>query len=125
MLTLANQNEIYNTIANQAAIAADFYIVGIPALAGFILFASFQALSGITSGVASVVGQYSNNQTLNQERANLAALDNVNEQMKLNNPLYTGNVGTVQAMMAQSGSISQASKSSCIIFSKWLKFREF
>ena len=67
MLTLANQNEIYNTIANQAAIAADFYIVGIPALAGFILFASFQALSGITSGVASVVGQYSNNQTLNQE----------------------------------------------------------
>ena len=110
MLTLANQNEIYNTIANQAAIAADFYIVGIPALAGFILFASFQALSGITSGVASVVGQYSNNQTLNQERANLAAYDSVNEQMKLNNPLYTGNVGTVQAMMAQSGSISQASK---------------
>ena len=42
MLTLANQNEIYNTIANQAAIAADFYIVGIPALAGFILFASFK-----------------------------------------------------------------------------------
>ncbi|MCT7508464.1 conjugal transfer protein TraG N-terminal domain-containing protein [Aliarcobacter cryaerophilus] len=110
MLTLANQNEIYNTIANQAAIAADFYIVGIPALAGFILFASFQALSGITSGVAGVVGQYANNQTLNQERANLAALDNINEQMKLNNPLYTGNVGTVQAMMAQSGSISQASK---------------
>ncbi|MCT7468854.1 conjugal transfer protein TraG N-terminal domain-containing protein, partial [Aliarcobacter cryaerophilus] len=110
MLTLANQNEIYNTIANQAAIAADFYIVGIPALAGFILFASFQALSGITSGVAGVVGQYSSNQTLNQERANLAALDSVNEQMKLNNPLYTGNVGTVQAMMAQSGSISQASK---------------
>ena len=110
MLTLANQNEIYNTIANQAAIAADFYIVGIPALAGFILFASFQALSGITSGVANVVGQYSNNQTLNQERANLAALDNVNQQMKLNNPLYTGNVGTVQAMIAQEGSISQASK---------------
>ena len=110
MLTLANQNEIYNTIANQAAIAADFYIVGIPALAGFILFASFQALSGITSGVANVVGQYSNNQTLNQERANLAALDSVNEQMKLNNPLYTGNVGTVQAMIAQEGSISQASK---------------
>ena len=110
MLTLANQNEIYNTIANQAAIAADFYIVGIPALAGFILFASFQALSGITSGVASVVGQYSNNQTLNQERANLAAFDNVNQQMKLNNPLYTGNVGTVQAMIAQEGSISQASK---------------
>ena len=110
MLTLANQNEIYNTIANQAAIAADFYIVGIPALAGFILFASFQALSGITSGVASVVGQYSNNQTLNQERANLAAYDSVNEQMKLNNPLYTGNVGTVQAMIAQEGSISQASK---------------
>ena len=110
MLTLANQNEIYNTIANQAAIAADFYIVGIPALAGFILFASFQALSGITSGVANVVGQYSNNQTLNQERANLAAYDSVNEQMKLNNPLYTGNVGTVQAMIAQEGSISQASK---------------
>ncbi|MGJ0287761.1 conjugal transfer protein TraG N-terminal domain-containing protein [Aliarcobacter cryaerophilus] len=110
MLTLANQNEIYNTIANQAAIAADFYIVGIPALAGFILFASFQALSGITSGVASVVGQYSNNQTLNQERANLAAYDSVNEQMKLNNPLYTGNVGTVQAMIAQQGSISEASK---------------
>ncbi|WP_164469256.1 conjugal transfer protein TraG N-terminal domain-containing protein [Aliarcobacter cryaerophilus] len=110
MLTLVNQNEIYNTIANQAAIAADFYIVGIPALAGFILFASFQALSGITSGVANVVGQYSNNQTLNQERANLAALDNVNQQMKLNNPLYTGNVGTVQAMIAQEGSISQASK---------------
>ena len=110
MLTLANQNEIYNTIANQAAIAADFYIVGIPALAGFILFASFQALSGITSGVANVVGQYSSNQTLNQERANLAALDNINEQMKLNNPLYTGNVGTVQAMIAQEGSISQASK---------------
>ena len=110
MLTLANQNEIYNTIANQAAIAADIYIVGIPALAGFILFASFQALSGITSGVASVVGQYSNNQTLNQERANLAAFDNVNQQMKLNNPLYTGNVGTVQAMIAQEGSISQASK---------------
>ena len=110
MLTLANQNEIYNTIANQAAIAADMYIVGIPALAGFILFASFQALSGITSGVANVVGQYSNNQTLNQERANLAALDNVNQQMKLNNPLYTGNVGTVQAMIAQEGSISQASK---------------
>lgn len=110
MLTLANQNEIYNTIANQAAIAADFYIVGIPALAGFILFASFQALSGITSGVAGVVGQYANNQTLNQERANLAALDSVNEQMKLNNPLYTGNVGTVQAMIAQEGSISQASK---------------
>jgi hypothetical protein len=107
MLTLANQNEIYNTIANQAAIAADFYIVGIPALAGFILFASFQALSGITSGVASVVGQYSNNQTLNQERANLAAYDSVNEQMKLNNPLYTGNVGTVQAMIAQQGSISE------------------
>ena len=110
MLTLANQNEIYNTIANQAAIAADMYIVGIPALAGFILFASFQALSGITSGVAGVVGQYSSNQTLNQERANLAALDNVNQQMKLNNPLYTGNVGTVQAMIAQEGSISQASK---------------
>ena len=110
MLTLANQNEIYNTIANQAAIAADMYIVGIPALAGFILFASFQALSGITSGVAGVVGQYSNNQTLNQERANLAAYDSVNEQMKLNNPLYTGNVGTVQAMIAQQGSISQASK---------------
>ncbi|WWW12458.1 conjugal transfer protein TraG N-terminal domain-containing protein [Arcobacter cryaerophilus gv. pseudocryaerophilus] len=110
MLTLANQNEIYNTIANQAAIVADFYIVGIPALAGFILFASFQALSGITSGVANVVGQYSNNQTLNQERANLATLDNVNQQMKLNNPLYTGNVGTVQAMIAQEGSISQASK---------------
>lgn len=110
MLTLANQNEIYNTIANQAAIAADMYIVGIPALAGFILFASFQALSGITSGVAGVVGQYSNNQTLNQERANLAAYDSVNEQMKLNNPLYTGNVGTVQAMIAQEGSISQASK---------------
>ena len=110
MLTLANQNEIYNTIANQAAIAADMYIVGIPALAGFILFASFQALSGITSGVAGVVGQYANNQTLNQERANLAALDNINEQMKLNNPLYTGNVGTVQAMMAQDNSISQASK---------------
>ena len=110
MLTLANQNEIYNTIANQAAIAADMYIVGIPALAGFILFASFQALSGITSGVAGVVGQYANNQTLNQERANLAALDNINEQMKLNNPLYTGNVGTVQAMIAQEGSISQASK---------------
>ena len=110
MLTLANQNEIYNTIANQAAIAADMYIVGIPALAGFILFASFQALSGITSGVAGVVGQYSNNQTLNQERANLAALDNVNQQMKLNNPLYTGNVGTVQAMIAQDNSISQASK---------------
>lgn len=110
MLTLANQNEIYNTIANQAAIAADFYIVGIPALAGFILFASFQALSGITSGVASVVGQYSSNQTLNQERANLAAYGSVNEQMKLNNPLYTGNVGTVQAMIAQQGSISEASK---------------
>ena len=110
MLTLANQNEIYNTIANQAAIAADFYIVGIPALAGFILFASFQALAGITSGVANVVGQYSNNQTLNQERANLAAYDSVNEQMKLNNPLYTGNVGTVQAMIAQQGSISEASK---------------
>lgn len=110
MLTLANQNEIYNTIANQAAIAADFYIVGIPALAGFILFASFQALSGITSGVANVVGQYSSNQTLNQERANLAAYDSVNEQMKLNNPLYTGNVGTVQAMIAQQGSISEASK---------------
>lgn len=110
MLTLANQNEIYNTIANQAAIAADMYIVGIPALAGFILFASFQALSGITSGVANLVGQYSNNQTLNQERANLAAFDNVNQQMKLNNPLYTGNVGTVQAMIAQEGSISQASK---------------
>lgn len=110
MLTLANQNEIYNTIANQAAIAADMYIVGIPALAGFILFASFQALSGITSGVANVVGQYSNNQTLNQERANLAAYDSVNEQMKLNNPLYTGNVGTVQAMIAQDSSISQASK---------------
>lgn len=110
MLTLANQNEIYNTIANQAAIAADMYIVGIPALAGFILFASFQALSGITSGVANVVGQYSSNQALNQERANLAALDNVNQQMKLNNPLYTGNVGTVQAMIAQEGSISQASK---------------
>lgn len=30
--------------------------------------------------------------------------------MKLNNPLYTGNVGTVQAMIAQEGSISQASK---------------
>ena len=110
MLTLANQNEIYNTIANQAAIAADMYIVGIPALAGFILFASFQALSGITSGVAGVVGQYSSNQTLNQERANLAAYDSVNEQMKLNNPLYTGNVGTVQAMIAQQGSISEASK---------------
>ncbi|WP_066358782.1 conjugal transfer protein TraG N-terminal domain-containing protein [Aliarcobacter cryaerophilus] len=109
MLTLANQNEIYNTIANQAAIAADFYIVGIPALAGFILFASFQALSGITSGVAGVVGQYANNQTLNQERANLAAFDRVNEGLKQNDPLYTGNIGTAQAIISEVRADSQAS----------------
>ncbi|MCT7578653.1 conjugal transfer protein TraG N-terminal domain-containing protein [Aliarcobacter butzleri] len=109
-LTLANQNEIYNTIANQAAIAADFYIVGIPALAGFILFASFQALSSISSGIAGSIAQYSSNQALNQERAKIAALDEVNEQIKFNNPLYTGNIGTTQAMVAQETEISQASK---------------
>ncbi|MFX4155214.1 conjugal transfer protein TraG N-terminal domain-containing protein [Aliarcobacter butzleri] len=109
-LTLANQNEIYNTIANQAAIAADFYIVGVPAIAGFILFASFQALSSITSGVMGSVSALSGNQTLNDERAKIAALDNINEQMKLNNPLYTGNIGTAQAMVAQEAQISQASK---------------
>lgn len=109
-LTLANQNEIYNTIANQAAIAADYYIIGIPALAGFILFASFQALSSISSGIAGSIAQYSSNQALNQERAKIAALDKVNEQIKLNNPLYTGNIGTTQAMVAQETEISQASK---------------
>lgn len=109
-LTLANQNEIYNTIANQAAIAADFYIVGVPAIAGFILFASFQALSGIASGVAGSVSAFSGNQTLNQERANIAALDKINERINANDPLYTGNIGTVQTMMAQDSALSQASK---------------
>ena len=46
MLTLANQNEIYNTIANQAAIAADMYIVGIPVRRIYIIrkFSYYQEL---------------------------------------------------------------------------------
>lgn len=109
-LTLSNQNEIYNTIANQAAIAADFYIVGVPAIAGFILFASFQALAGITSGVAGTISQFSSNPTLNQERAKIAAFEEVDKQQKLNNPLYTGNIGTVEAQIATSSALSSASK---------------
>lgn len=109
MLTLSNQNEIYTTIANHAAAAADMYWM-IPPIAGFILFASFQALAGIASGAAQVAGMYSNNQTLEAERAKMASYDALNTEMQKNDPLYTGNVGTISAMVAQQGQLSQASK---------------
>ncbi|MFY4797059.1 conjugal transfer protein TraG N-terminal domain-containing protein [Aliarcobacter butzleri] len=109
MLTIANSNEIYNTIANQAASAADMYWM-VPFIAGFMLYASFQSLSGITGSISGLVSQYSNNQTLEQERAKIAAFDSINSEMQKNDPLYTGNIGTVSAMTAQSSTLSHASK---------------
>lgn len=108
LMTLANQSEILNTIANQAAIAGDMYWM-IPAIAGFILFASFQSMTGITSAAAGLVGQYSSNQTLEGERAKFAAYDQINSELKKDNPMYTGNIGTVSAMAAQSSITSSAS----------------
>lgn len=109
MLTLSNQNEIYTTIANHAAAAADMYWM-IPGIAGFILFASFYGLAGITQAGAQMAGMYSNNQTLEAERAKMASYDALNTEMQKNDPLYTGNVGTISAMVAQQGHLSQASK---------------
>ncbi|WP_418181405.1 conjugal transfer protein TraG N-terminal domain-containing protein (plasmid) [Aliarcobacter lanthieri] len=109
MLTLSNANEIYNTIANHASTAADMYWMA-PMIAGFMLYASFQSLTNLTGGIAGLVSQYSNNQTLENERAKIAAFDSVNNEMQKNNPLYNGNVGTVSAMIAQSNTLSQASK---------------
>ncbi len=100
LLNLSNANEIYNTIANEAAIAADMYWM-IPALAGFILFASFHSISGITGAVAGVVGQYSNSQTLESQRNEFAALDAVNKEMKNQNPMYTGDIGELKQMQGQ------------------------
>lgn len=100
ILTMANANEIYNTIANEASIAADMYWM-IPALAGFILFASFHSISGITGAVAGAVGQYSSTQTLDTHRSEYAALDNVNKELERQNPLYTGDVGSLKQMQSQ------------------------
>lgn len=100
LLNLSNANEIYNTIANEAAIAADMYWM-IPALAGFILFASFHSISGITGAVAGVVGQYSSSRTLESERNEFAALDAVNKEMKNQNPMYTGDIGELKQMQGQ------------------------
>lgn len=100
ILTMANANEIYNTIANEASIAADMYWM-IPALAGFILFASFHSISGITGAVAGAVGQYSSTQTLDAQRSEYAALDNVNRELEKQNPLYTGDIGSLKQMQSQ------------------------
>lgn len=100
LLTIANQAEIFGTIANQAAVAGDMYWM-IPGIAAFILYGSYQSISGITSGAAGIVGQYSSNQTLESERAKFSAYDQINEEMKKDNPLYTGNIGTISAMSAQ------------------------
>lgn len=100
ILTMANANEIYNTIANEASIAADMYWM-IPALAGFILFASFHSISGITGAVAGAVGQYSSTQTLDAHRSEYAALDNVNKELQKQNPLYTGDIGSLKQMQSQ------------------------
>lgn len=108
LLTIANQNEIYNTIANQAAIAGDMFWM-IPAIAGFILFASFHSLAGVASMAAGVVGKYSDSQTLEGERSKFAAYSEINEQLKRENPLYTGDVGTVSAMTTTNSNLSSAS----------------
>lgn len=100
LLTIANQTEIFSTIANQAAVAGDMYWM-IPGIAAFILYGSYQSIAGITSGAAGIVGQYSSNQTLESERAKFSAYDQINEEMKKENPLYTGNIGTISAMSAQ------------------------
>lgn len=100
LLTISNQNEIYNIIANQAAAAADMFWM-VPFISGFILYASFHSLMGLTSGMAGLASQSANTDSQTQAIAQTAALENAREQIADGNPLYTGNIGDVA--MLQSG----------------------
>jgi len=108
MLTLNNMDSVYSTIANQAAVAGDMFWM-VPMISGFILFASFHSLAGITGAIGGIVSANSSNQAMEQQRSSAMALENVNEQLRLNNPLYTGSIGSLNNMMNESRAQSYAS----------------
>lgn len=108
MLTLNNMDSVYSTIANQAAVAGDMFWM-VPMISGFILFASFHSLAGITGAIGGIVSANSSNQAMEQQRSSAMALENVNEQLRLNNPLYTGSIGSLNNMMNESRAQNYAS----------------
>jgi hypothetical protein len=109
LLNLANQTEVYSTIATQGAVAANM-LWSVPMLAGFMMFGSFHSLMGMGSSLlqtTSMQGQIDNQ----LEQKNLAAAaDKINEGIRNKNPLYTGDIGDAVGMQKYLNSTDSLSK---------------
>jgi len=100
LINLANQAEIYSTIATQGAVAANM-LWSVPMLAGFMMFGSFHSLMGVGGSImrtASAQGQIDNQ----MEQKNLAAAaDRINKGIAEGNPMHTGDIGNALGNAAQ------------------------
>jgi len=84
MLTMSNLPEIANGIAQQSAIAAQWYWM-VPMLSGFIIYGSLHALQGIGTQMMSYGAQSGNIEEQSRKQSEL----NLENEMR-GNPLYDG-----------------------------------
>lgn len=116
LINLANQAEVYSTIATQGAVASNM-LWSVPMLAGFMMFGSFHSLMGMGSTLLQTASSAGNMENQLEQKNLAAAADRINQGIKDKNPLYTGDIGDaigMQKNLSHTNSLSQVAASEAL-----------